>query len=67
MFPWPFVNIVQILAHLGAGQPMRTPFGIPDGSRTDIQEVVENFVSFDPLNVSTGLDIHPDELIRFSL
>jgi hypothetical protein len=40
----------------------RTPFGSPDGSRSDIQEVVDNFVTFEELSVSTGLGIRPDDL-----
>src|SRR5262245_19506333 len=41
-----------------------TPFGNPDGSRSDLQEVVENFVSFEDLPVSGGLGVRPDDLSR---
>ena len=40
----------------------RTPFGNPDGSRSDIKDVVHNFVTFEELKTSTGLDIRPDDL-----
>jgi len=40
----------------------RTPFGNPDGARSDIQDVVENFVTFDELRTSTGLDLQADDL-----
>ena len=40
----------------------KTPFGNPDGSRSDIREVVSNFVSFEELNLATGLGIRPEDL-----
>src|SRR5215471_16783895 len=39
-----------------------TPFGNPDGSRSDIQEVVDNFITFEDLPLSGGLGIRPDDL-----
>lgn len=42
----------------------RTPFGNPDGSRSDIQEVVDNFITFDDLPVASNLGIRPDDLSR---
>jgi predicted Ser/Thr protein kinase len=40
----------------------RTPFGNPDGSRSDIQDVVDNFVTFDELAFAGGLRIRTDDL-----
>ena len=40
----------------------KTPFGNPDGSRSDIHEVVSNFVTFEELKVSSGLGISPSDL-----
>jgi len=40
----------------------RTPFGNPDGSRSDIQEVVDNFVTFDDLAFAGGLPIRANDL-----
>lgn len=45
-------------------QPSRTPFGNPDGSRSDIQEVVDNFINFEDLPVAGNLGLHPDDLSR---
>ena len=42
----------------------RTPFGNPDGSRSDIREVVDNFITFEDLPISTDLGIPPDDLSR---
>jgi len=44
------------------GSLNRTPFGNPDGSRSDIQEVVHNFVTFEELRVTSGLEVRPDDL-----
>ena len=44
--------------------PSHTPFGNPDGSRSDIHEVVDNFVTFEDLPVSGGLGIRADDLSR---
>jgi predicted Ser/Thr protein kinase len=45
-------------------QASHTPFGNPDGSRSDIQEVVENFITFEDLPLSSGLGVRPDDLSR---
>src|SRR5215831_6122016 len=44
--------------------PSHTPFGNPDGSRSDILDVVDNFVDFEDLPVSGGLAIRADDLSR---
>src|SRR5262245_6631424 len=41
-----------------------TPFGNPDGSRSDIHEVVDNFIIFEDLPVTGGLGIRADDLSR---
>jgi tRNA A-37 threonylcarbamoyl transferase component Bud32 len=41
-----------------------TPFGNPDGSRSDIHEVVDNFITFEDLLVPTGLGLRPEDLSR---
>src|ERR1044072_7135550 len=41
-----------------------TPFGNPDGSRSDIHEVVDNFIVFEDLPVTGGLGIRADDLSR---
>ncbi len=41
-----------------------TPFGNPDGSRSDIHEVVDNFVLFEDLPITGGLGIRADDLSR---
>src|SRR5262245_29242351 len=41
-----------------------TPFGNPDGSRSDINEVVDNFITFEDLHAPSGLGIRPDDLSR---
>ena len=40
----------------------RTPFGNPDGSRSDIQEVVENFITFEDIKASRSLGLRQDDL-----
>jgi len=44
--------------------PTHTPFGNPDGSRSDIHEVVDNFIHFEDLPISGGLGIRADDLSR---
>src|SRR5262245_55860329 len=39
-----------------------TPFGNPDGSRSDIHEVVDNLIVFEDLPVTGGLGIRADDL-----
>src|SRR5215467_9612849 len=41
-----------------------TPFGNPDGSRSDIHEVVDNFIVSEDLPVTGGLGIRADDLSR---
>jgi hypothetical protein len=38
------------------------PFGNPDGSRSDIKEVVDEFVTFDDIAFGGGLGIKPEDL-----
>ncbi|MGD8394495.1 MAG: serine/threonine-protein kinase [Candidatus Eiseniibacteriota bacterium] len=40
----------------------RTPFGNPDGSRSDIQEVMNGFVTFEQTGINGGLGLRPDDL-----
>jgi len=42
--------------------PTHTPFGNPDGSRSDIHDVVDNFITFEDLPVSGGLGMRDDDL-----
>ena len=42
--------------------PIHTPFGNPDGSRSDIHEVVDNFIIFEDLPITGGLGIRADDL-----
>ena len=42
--------------------PKITPFGNPDGSRSDLQEVLDHFVSFDQTRFGSGLGIRFDDL-----
>jgi hypothetical protein len=42
----------------------RTPFGNPDGSRSDIQEVMDGFVTFEGHALAGGLRIRTDDLSR---
>ncbi len=39
-----------------------TPFGNPDGSRSDIHEVVDNFIDFEDLPISGGLGLRAGDL-----
>lgn len=39
-----------------------TPFGNPDGSRSDLTEVIDDFVTFDELIFGAGLGIRQDDL-----
>ena len=41
--------------------PMITPFGNPDGARSDINEVLNNFVEFDPIRFK-GLGLQYNDL-----
>lgn len=38
------------------------PFGNPEGSRSDIQDVIEDFVTFDDFRFGPGLGTEPDKL-----
>jgi hypothetical protein len=44
--------------------PAHTPFGNPDGSRSDIHDVVDNFINFEDLPITGGLGIRADDLSR---